>query len=139
MTTHSSILAWKIPWTGEPSRLQFKQSQSQTWLCDWAHKNNILQLFQNIFSRSEFHKSQMLSVLCTTVGNQWQSCKGINNCRRSWQRPGKGIFNIGTVFCIVGIDSVVAVEQRPQLFPTYPGTKTFKQIIKLCKLSVIDI
>ena len=22
MTTHSSILAWKIPWTEEPSRLQ---------------------------------------------------------------------------------------------------------------------
>ena len=22
MATHSSILAWKIPWTGEPSRLQ---------------------------------------------------------------------------------------------------------------------
>ena len=23
METHSSILAWKIPWTGEPGRLQF--------------------------------------------------------------------------------------------------------------------
>jgi len=23
MATHSSILAWKIPWTGEPGRLQF--------------------------------------------------------------------------------------------------------------------
>ena len=22
MATHSSILAWKIPWTGEPGRLQ---------------------------------------------------------------------------------------------------------------------
>jgi len=22
MATHSSILAWKIPWTGKPSRLQ---------------------------------------------------------------------------------------------------------------------
>ena len=22
MVTHSSILAWKIPWTGEPGRLQ---------------------------------------------------------------------------------------------------------------------
>ena len=25
--THSSILAWKIPWTEEPSRLQSKGSQ----------------------------------------------------------------------------------------------------------------
>ena len=23
MTAHSSILAWEIPWTGEPSKLQF--------------------------------------------------------------------------------------------------------------------
>ena len=28
MTTHSSILAWKIPWTKEPGRLQSVGSQS---------------------------------------------------------------------------------------------------------------
>ena len=27
MTTHSSIVAWKIPWTEEPSGLQFIGSQ----------------------------------------------------------------------------------------------------------------
>ena len=27
MTTHSSILAWRIPWTKEPGRLQFTGSQ----------------------------------------------------------------------------------------------------------------
>ena len=27
MTTHSNILAWKIPWTEEPSGLQFMGSQ----------------------------------------------------------------------------------------------------------------
>ena len=27
MTTHSSILAWEIPWTEEPGRLQFMGSQ----------------------------------------------------------------------------------------------------------------
>ena len=31
MATHSSILAWKIPWTEESGRLQFMESQkSQT-------------------------------------------------------------------------------------------------------------
>ena len=30
MATHSSILAWRIPWTEEPSGLQFMGSQSQT-------------------------------------------------------------------------------------------------------------
>ena len=27
MATHSSILAWEIPWTEKPSRLQFMKSQ----------------------------------------------------------------------------------------------------------------
>ena len=30
MATHPSILAWRIPRTGEPGRLQFMGSQSQT-------------------------------------------------------------------------------------------------------------
>ena len=30
MATHSSILNWRIPWTEEPSGLQFMGSQSQT-------------------------------------------------------------------------------------------------------------
>ena len=30
MATHSSILAWKIPWTEEPGGLQSTGSQSQT-------------------------------------------------------------------------------------------------------------
>ena len=34
MATHSSILAWEIPWTEEPGRLQSTGSQSQTRLSD---------------------------------------------------------------------------------------------------------
>ena len=30
MVTHSSILAWEIPWTEEPGGLQSVESQSQT-------------------------------------------------------------------------------------------------------------
>ena len=37
MTTHSSILSWRIPWTEEPGGLQFMRSQSQTQLSDLAH------------------------------------------------------------------------------------------------------
>ena len=32
MATHSSILAWEIPWTEEPDRLQFMRSQRWTQL-----------------------------------------------------------------------------------------------------------
>ena len=35
--THSSILAWRIPWTGEPGRLQSIGSQSQTRLSNYTH------------------------------------------------------------------------------------------------------
>ena len=34
MATHSSILAWRIPWTEEPGGLQSTGSQSQTQLSD---------------------------------------------------------------------------------------------------------
>ena len=34
MATHSSILAWRIPWTGEPDRLQSMGSQ---WDCKESH------------------------------------------------------------------------------------------------------
>ena len=37
MATHSSILAWKIPWTEEPGRLLSKGSQSWTQLSDLTH------------------------------------------------------------------------------------------------------
>ena len=32
MATHSSNLAWRIPWTEEPGRLQSMGLQSQAWL-----------------------------------------------------------------------------------------------------------
>ena len=37
MATHSSILAWKVPWTEEPDGLQSMGSQSQTWMNNWTH------------------------------------------------------------------------------------------------------
>ena len=32
MTAHSSILAWKIPWTEEPGATVQRVTKSQTWL-----------------------------------------------------------------------------------------------------------
>ena len=44
MTTHSSILAWRIPWTEELGGLQFTGSQriSHNWVCTLAQANNYL-------------------------------------------------------------------------------------------------
>ena len=36
MAPHSRTLAWKIPWTEEPGRLQSMGSLSQTWLNDFT-------------------------------------------------------------------------------------------------------
>ena len=36
MATHSGTLAWKIPWTEEPGRLQSMGSQSPTGLSDFT-------------------------------------------------------------------------------------------------------
>ena len=41
MATHSSILAWKIPWTEEPGGLQFMGLQRVAH--DWAHTAYVVQ------------------------------------------------------------------------------------------------
>ena len=37
MASHSSFIAWKIPWTEEPGRLQSMRSQRVG--CNWARKH----------------------------------------------------------------------------------------------------
>ena len=46
MATHSSILAWKIPWTEESGRLQFMQLQRVRY--DWAIKFSSFQLLSHV-------------------------------------------------------------------------------------------
>ena len=40
MGTHSSLLAWKIPWAGEPGGLQFMGSQRVRYDCVTEHVHN---------------------------------------------------------------------------------------------------
>ena len=37
MATHSSIFAWKVPWTEEPGRLQYMGSQSRMRLSNYIY------------------------------------------------------------------------------------------------------
>ena len=53
MPTHSSILAWKIPWTEEPGRLQFMGLQRVGH--DWATKQRLIQV--NIASVVAYRRS----------------------------------------------------------------------------------
>jgi len=51
MATHSSILAWRIPWTEKPGRLQSTGSQSWTRLRDFTHFPNA-QIFERDAAQS---------------------------------------------------------------------------------------
>ena len=39
---HSSVLAWSIPWTEEPARLQFSVAQSRTRLKQLSTARNVI-------------------------------------------------------------------------------------------------
>ena len=44
MATHSSILAWRIPWSEEPGRLQSMRLQSQTRLSSQIRKGIVVSM-----------------------------------------------------------------------------------------------
>ena len=52
MATHSSILAWRIPWTEESGQLQFVGSQSWSWLSDWVWTVNF-RMFKLVLEEAE--------------------------------------------------------------------------------------
>ena len=61
MATHSSILAWRIPWTEEPGRLQ--STVSQRGGHDWAlslHFTSVLNFYYSVLS------TQVLTHIITT-------------------------------------------------------------------------
>ena len=51
MVTHSSILAWKIPWTEKPGRLQFMGSQRVRY--DWATSLSLSLVVKNMPANAE--------------------------------------------------------------------------------------
>ena len=65
MATHSSILAWKIPWTDEPGRLQSTGSQ-KSW---------------NTSERQNNHHSRVW--VCNTESGSWTKGRGIS-CLELW-------------------------------------------------------
>ena len=61
MATHSSILAWRIPWTEEPGGLQsMGVMKSRTWL-KWLSMHALIHdLYLEIFRSLNFQQSQWL-------------------------------------------------------------------------------
>ena len=64
MATHSSILAWRIPWTEEPGRLQSMESQRVRY--DLPTEYACVQFSHSVVKQSNFsdlHKMQTLPSL----------------------------------------------------------------------------
>ena len=53
MATHSSILAWRIPWTEEPGGLKFLEWQivGHNWACMYTHVHCLLYIYANFWKR----------------------------------------------------------------------------------------
>ena len=64
MATHSSTLAWRIPWREEPGRLQSMGSQSRTRLSDFTH--SLKTLGQDGFIMT-FTSNTLISLQCAMV------------------------------------------------------------------------
>ena len=85
MGTHSSILAWKIPWTEEPGRLQSTGLQSWTRLIDFTSLHHYL---RSIVNRQ--HVTPQLTQIrvdkLSTLNDFQKLSDNIN-----WIRPSLGI------------------------------------------------
>ena len=94
MATRSNILAWKVPWTEEPGRLQSLGSQSWTWQSDWVHRHcwflvmtpHSSTLVWKIPWREEPGRLQSMGLL--GVGNNWATSLSLftfMHWRKKWQ------------------------------------------------------
>jgi len=72
MVTHSSILAWRIPWTEKPGRLQSTGSQSQTWLSNFTHDTIYRYIRSCVYIRTTEYRSAWKRVeLCHLQQHGW--------------------------------------------------------------------
>ena len=108
MATHSSILAWKIPWTEEPGRLQFMGLQrvghdwetSLHYLLSWAISLGMSTAFQieSLFPPLEKKKKRYWLPVLTTCPNLGEhrcqsNCRqilGKDYCVRDMRSPSAG-------------------------------------------------
>ena len=125
ITTHSSILAWEIPWTEEPGGLQSVGSQRVRH--DWAHTQGIFEVSYHyyllIFEFPAWHTPSNLSsffVSCYIsqkfylwaegqVTEMWISCWASN------------------AFPFYGGLSLFTVPLRHKTFHLHPRGNTFKR------------
>ena len=72
MATHSRILAWEIPWTEEPGRLQSMMSRrvGHDWACTHMHTTCILQLDNFNWEREILLQLRSSDFILTCIGQK---------------------------------------------------------------------
>ena len=91
MATHSSILAWRIPWREEPGRLQSTRSQSQTRL-SYIKKKNVVEVMKIMVT--SFKRSHA----CTATFSTPNPAVGHHDPRLCWrllETPGNSQASLG--------------------------------------------
>ena len=86
MTTHSSILAWRIPWTEKPGGLQSIawQRVGHNWTT-WAHTHSCVA--ESFCCTAEINTA--LWINCTSVKNKISPMRKNNNAYAYSQRPSQ--------------------------------------------------
>ena len=94
MAPHSSTLAWKIPWTEEPDRLQSMGSQRVRH--DWATSISLFTFTLHIVKLFKKHLGQLfvkgclpilsslLHLLFSAFGHQVNPMAGVGHPKQSW-------------------------------------------------------
>ena len=74
MATHSSTLAWKIPWTEGPGRLQFMGSQrvAHNWATSLSFTGEELGIFWDTLS--VYSLEIIISIFITLFESDWSLC-----------------------------------------------------------------
>ena len=116
MATHSSILAWEIPWTEEPGGLQSMGSQRAGY--DWATKH----IHTHVYFYWSIVDLQCCTNLCCTA--KWLSNIDILfyilfHYGLSWDIEYNSLcYSVG--LCWLSILNVIVVTTNPKL-PVYPS------------------
>ena len=82
MATDSSILAWRIPWTEEPGRLQ--SMESQTVGHDWAHTYTMHESAKSQIPLMTYNSELLITkYLCYHLRHIWGCRKYVRWCHHS--------------------------------------------------------
>ena len=119
MATHSSILAWKIPWTEEPDRLQSMRPQ-RVWL-------------DSIQATQQFNMSDETSYYYYYLLNEWyihivqnskfssvQSLSRVRLLATPWTAPCQASLSITNSWSSLKFTSVRSMMQSNHLIPCRP-------------------